>query len=175
MRVFLSAVTAERFVRRRKIDGCPIAGALQLIGDKWTMLVVRDLFAGPKRTTELLEDLHPISSRTLMGRLREMEHDNLVLRNNYGGLPRRVEYELTERGRRLIPLLDALMRIGQALECNDCEDRKESAGYYCDFCPVQNAGDQYREDESWQPGNEDVMDRPPSPAPRRKDDSIVLL
>ena len=50
-----------------------IAGALQLIGDKWTMLVVRDLFAGPKRTTELLEDLHPISSRTLMGRLREME------------------------------------------------------------------------------------------------------
>ena len=93
-------------MRRRKIDGCPIAGALQLIGDKWTMLVVRDLFAGPKRTTELLEDLHPISSRTLMGRLREMEQDALILRNNYGGLPRRVEYELTERGRRLVPLLD---------------------------------------------------------------------
>jgi len=51
-----------------------------------------------------------------MGRLREMEQDELILRNNYGGLPRRVEYELTERGRRLIPLLDALMRVGQALE-----------------------------------------------------------
>jgi len=74
------------------------------------MLVVRDLSAGPKRTTELMEDLHPISSRTLMGRLREMEQDKLVLRNNYGGLPRRVEYELTERGRLLIPLLDALMK-----------------------------------------------------------------
>ena len=85
-------------MRRRKIDGCPIAGALQLIGDKWTMLVVRDLCAGPKRTTELLEDLHPISSRTLMGRLREMEQDELILRNNYGGLPRRVEYELTPLG-----------------------------------------------------------------------------
>ena len=106
-------------MRRRKIDGCPIAGALQLIGDKWTMLVVRDLFAGPKRTTELLEDLHPISSRTLMGRLREMEQDELILRNNYGGLPRRVEYELTERGRRLIPLLDALMKAGQALDLQE--------------------------------------------------------
>lgn len=132
------------------------------------MLVVRDLFAGPKRTTELLEDLHPISSRTLMGRLREMEQDALVLRNNYGGLPRRVEYELTERGRRLIPLLDALMKTGQALECNDCEDRKESAGYYCDFCPERlqprSLVEQY-----------EPLSEPPQPIRRPKDDSIVLL
>lgn len=159
-------------MRRRKIDGCPIAGALQLIGDKWTMLVVRDLCAGPKRTTELLEDLHPISSRTLMGRLREMEQDELVLRNNYGGLPRRVEYELTERGRRLIPLLDALMNVGQALECNDCQDRKESAGYYCDFCPHQRDAVPFTDyPESLEPP---VEPEPPRP-PRRKDDSIVLL
>lgn len=154
-------------MRRRKIDGCPIAGALQLIGDKWTMLVVRDLFAGPKRTTELLEDLHPISSRTLMGRLREMEQDDLILRNNYGGLPRRVEYELTERGRKLIPLLDALMETGQALECNDCEDRKESAGYYCDFCPNHRRTNTFVEAPQ--------LIEPPEPIRRRKDDSIVLL
>ena len=155
-------------MRRRKIDGCPIAGALQLIGDKWTMLVVRDLCAGPKRTTELLDDLHPISSRTLMGRLREMEQDNLVLRNNYGGLPRRVEYELTERGRRLVPLLEALMKTGQALECNDCQDRKDSAGYYCDFCPEQRTAMQFIDEP-------EVIESRPEPAPRRKDDSIVLL
>ena len=158
-------------MRRRKIDGCPIAGALQLIGDKWTMLVVRDLFAGPKRTTELLEDLHPISSRTLMGRLREMEQDNLLVRNNYGGLPRRVEYELTERGRRLIPLLDALMKTGQALECNDCQDRKESAGYYCDFCPESDAGERRIEERPVIP---EPMERV-EPIRRRQDDSIVLL
>ncbi len=122
-------------MRRRKIDGCPIAGALQLIGDKWTLLVVRELYARPKRTTELLEELHPISSRTLMGRLKEMEQDEIILRVNYGGLPRRVEYELTERGRRLVPLLDALMKTGQVLDCNHCEDRKQQLGYYCDFCP----------------------------------------
>lgn len=161
-------------MRRRKIDGCPIAGALQLIGDKWTMLVVRDLFAGPKRTTELLQDLHPISSRTLMGRLREMEQDDLVLRNNYGGLPRRVEYELTERGRRLVPLLDALMKVGQALECNECQDRKESAGYYCDFCPHQRPAAQFIDEP--EPLDSPVDSEPsPAPLPRRKDDSIVLL
>jgi DNA-binding HxlR family transcriptional regulator len=157
-----------KIVRRRKIDGCPIAGALQLIGDKWTMLVVRDLFAGPKRTTELLEDLHPISSRTLMGRLREMEQDQLVLRNNYGGLPRRVEYELTERGRRLVPLLDALRKTGQALACNECEDRKESAGYYCDFCPELNDARPFIDEA------EPVVPRV-EPSRRPKDDSIVLL
>jgi len=158
-------------LRRRKIDGCPIAGALQLIGDKWTMLVVRDLSAGPKRTTELLEDLHPISSRTLMGRLREMEQDNLLVRNNYGGLPRRVEYELTERGRRLIPLLDALMKTGQALECNDCDDRKERAGYYCDFCPEGDAGKRRIEER---PVISEPIE-PVEPIRRRQDDSIVLL
>ena len=159
-------------VRRRKIDGCPIAGALQLIGDKWTMLVVRDLFSGPKRTTELLEELHPISSRTLMGRLREMETDQLILRVNYGGLPRRVEYELTERGRRLVPLLDALMNAGQALDCNDCEDRKQQLGYYCDFCPNVRAS-QLPEPEDYR--EEPVVERRPEPSRRPKDDSIVLL
>src|SRR6266704_7083015 len=143
------------------------------------MLVVRDLCAGPKRTTELLEDLHPISSRTLMGRLREMEQDELILRNNYGGLPRRVEYELTERARRLIPLLDALMKTGQALDCNQCEDRKEQTGYYCDFCPVPreevSANEQPLREEPF-PVRE--PERQPIPAPARhnkKDDSIVLL
>ena len=161
-------------MRRRKIDGCPIAGALQLIGDKWTMLVVRDLFSGPKRTTELLEELHPISSRTLMGRLREMEKDQLILRVNYGGLPRRVEYELTERGRRLVPLLDALMNTGQALDCNDCEDRKQQLGYYCDFCPNVRA-DQFIEQPRYR--DEPAPQRSPEPEPSRrpKDDSIVLL
>jgi len=158
-------------VRRRKIDGCPIAGALQLIGDKWTLLVVRELFARPKRTTELLEELHPISSRTLMGRLKEMEQDELIVRVDYGGLPRRVEYELTKRGRRLVPLLEVLMQTGQVLDCNDCEDRKQQLGYYCDFCP------NVRDVSLDRPYEEISPEIRPEPAPSRrpKDDSIVLL
>jgi DNA-binding HxlR family transcriptional regulator len=158
---------------RRKIDGCPIAGALQLLGDKWTMLVVRDLCAGAKRTTELLEDLYPISSRTLMGRLKEMEKDQLILRNNYGGLPRRVEYELTERGRTLIPLLDALMLAGQALGCNDCEDRKQQLGYYCDFCPLTSR--EFNPPETVFDEPRSIPEPRPAPLRREKDDSIVLL
>jgi DNA-binding HxlR family transcriptional regulator len=138
------------------------------------MLVVRDLYTGPKRTTELLEELHPISSRTLMGRLREMEQDKLILRVNYGGLPRRVEYELTERGRRLVPLLNALMNAGQALDCNDCEDRKQQLGYYCDFCPNVR-GEKFVEQPYFpeEPAPQRSPEREPSRRP--KDDSIVLL
>lgn len=159
-------------MRRRKIDGCPIAGALQLIGDKWTLLVVRELFARPKRTTELLEELHPISSRTLMGRLKEMEQDELIIRVDYGGLPRRVEYELTKRGRRLVPLLEVLMQTGQVLDCNDCEDRKQQLGYYCDFCPNVRS-ERFPETSVYR---EEVPPQPePLPSRRPKDDSIVLL
>jgi len=161
-------------VRRRKIDGCPIAGALQLIGDKWTLLVVRELFAKPKRTTELVEELHPISSRTLMARLKEMEKDELILRVNYGGLPRRVEYELTERGRRLVPLLDALMRTGQVLDCNHCEDRKQQLGYYCDFCPNVRP-EQFVEPPTYREEIPPARAPEPLPSLRPKDDSIILL
>ena len=147
-------------MRRREGDGCPVAGALQLVGDKWTMLVVRDLVAGPKRTTELLAALHPISSRTLVGRLRDMERDALIERRDFGGSPPHVEYVLTERGLRLLPFLDALRRLGQSLDCNDCEDRRKRLGDYCDACPRRAE-----------------VETPRAPAGRRRepDDSIVLL
>jgi len=67
-------------MKRRELDGCPITGALQMLGDKWTMLVVRELLGGPKRTMELLNSLFPISSRTLVQRLRDMENDRIVER-----------------------------------------------------------------------------------------------
>jgi DNA-binding HxlR family transcriptional regulator len=123
------------------------------------MLVVRDLANGPKRTTELISALHPISSRTLVQRLRDMEGDALIERRDYGGSPPHVEYILTERGRLLLPFLDALRRLGQSLACNECTDRKERTGSYCEACP-----------------HRDEPERPrPHPARRQRDDSIVLL
>ena len=92
-------------MRKREGDGCPIAGALQLVGDKWTLLVVRDLAGGPRRTTELIDGLFPISSRTLVDRLRDMEGDGLIERMDYGGQPPHVEYRLTERGLSLLPVM----------------------------------------------------------------------
>lgn len=158
-------------MRRRDLDGCPIAGALQLIGNKWTMLIIRDLCIAPKRTTELLTDLHPISSRTLLDRLKDMEQDQLLLKRTLGGIPRHVEYELTERGRRLVPLLDALLEAGRALECNECEDRFRRLGFYCDFCPLQQSERTFISEP--EPAYEPAPARQ-SPG-RPKDDSIVLL
>lgn len=150
-------------MRRREGDGCPVTGALQLVGDKWTMLVVRDLSTGARRTTELLAALHPISSRTLVGRLRDMERDALIERRDFGGSPPHVEYVLTERGRRLLPFLDALRSLGEALDCNSCDDRMERSGSYCEACP-RSAAEQEESHAS------------SSSAPRReRDDSIVLL
>ena len=147
-------------MRRREGDGCPVTGALQIVGDKWTMLVARDLIDGPRRTSALLSALHPISSRTLVGRLRDMERDALIERRDFGGSPPHVEYALTERGRLLLPLLDALRRLGQTLDCNECADRKERTGSYCAACP-------HNDEEQARPA--------PARTRRERDDSIVLL
>ena len=145
-------------MRRREGDGCPVAGALQVVGDKWTLLIVRDLARAPRRTTELIDALHPISSRTLVGRLRDMEQDALVERRDYGGSPPHVEYALTARGRLLLPMLDSLRQLGLALGCNECEDRRAHLGDYCDACP-----------------RKDTREHTPSASARQRDDSIVLL
>ena len=124
-----------------------------MLGDKWTMLVVRELLGGPKRTMELLNSLFPISSRTLVGRLRDMEKDGLVDRTDFGGNPPHIEYALTERGTLLVPLLESLRQLGLALQCNDCEDRLKRLGAYCEPCPQSRI----------------------APHQRERDDSIVLL
>lgn len=136
-----------------------------MIGDKWTLLVARDLAAGPKRTMELHAGLFPISSRTLVGRLRDMEKDRLVVRKDFGGNPPHIEYELTERGLLLLPLVDALRELGQSLDCNDCEDRKDHLGFYCDACPRNFPI----------PAVEPVSRSVPTIDRRQRDDSIVLL
>jgi DNA-binding HxlR family transcriptional regulator len=136
-----------------------------MIGDKWTLLIARDLAGGPRRTMELHTGLFPISSRTLVARLRDMVKDKLVERTDYGGNPPRIEYELTERGRVLLPLVEALRVVGQTLDCNQCEDRKKHSGVYCEACP-----------KNYSTPQPEPFQRPAPPARRQqRDDSIVLL
>lgn len=154
-------------MRRREGDGCPVAGALQIIGDKWTLLVVRDLAREARCTTELLSALAPISSRTLVGRLRDMEADDLIDRRRIHGNPPRVEYSLTARGRLLLPVLEALRAAGEQLGCNDCDDRRVRLGDYCAACP--------RRAETQRHGiTNDYRDVPARPR-REVDDFSVLL
>lgn len=137
-----------------------------MLGDRWTMLVVRELSSGPKRTMELLSSLHPISSRTLVGRLRDMEKDELLARTDYGGNPPHIEYELTSRGKLLLPLLDSLRLLGLNLGCCGCAERMNRLGAYCESCPLND-----------QPSNSDFarIQKDPPTRSREHDDSIVLL
>jgi DNA-binding HxlR family transcriptional regulator len=90
----------------------PDARALDLIGDKWTLLIVRDLAAGPRRFVELQRVLPGISTEQLRSRLNRMVADGMLTRKRYREVPPRVDYELTERAVELMPILGELARWG---------------------------------------------------------------
>jgi DNA-binding HxlR family transcriptional regulator len=90
----------------------PDARALDLVGDKWTLLIVRDLMPGPRRFVELQRVLPGISTEQLRSRLNRMVADGMLTRKRYREVPPRVDYELTERARELAPVLGELARWG---------------------------------------------------------------
>ncbi|MGA2926958.1 MAG: helix-turn-helix domain-containing protein [Solirubrobacteraceae bacterium] len=90
----------------------PDARALDLVGDKWTLLIVRDLAAGPRRFVELQRVLPGISTEQLRSRLNRMVADGMLTRKRYREVPPRVDYELTDRARDLLPILGELARWG---------------------------------------------------------------
>jgi DNA-binding HxlR family transcriptional regulator len=90
----------------------PDARALDLVGDKWTLLIVRDLAAGPRRFVELQRVLPGISTEQLRSRLNRMVADGMLTRKRYREVPPRVDYALTDRARELMPVLGELARWG---------------------------------------------------------------
>src|SRR3979411_3187666 len=90
----------------------PDTRALALVGDKWTRLIVRDLSAGPRRFVELQRVLPGISTEQLRSRLNRMVADGMLTRKRYREVPPRVDYELPERSRELMPILGELARWG---------------------------------------------------------------
>lgn len=92
---------------------CPVALTVGLIGNKWKLLILRELFSGTKRFGELRKSLTPISQRILTQNLREMERDGILSRRVYAEVPPRVEYSLNETGRTLFPVIDAMAEWGK--------------------------------------------------------------
>ena len=91
---------------------CPVERTVNLIGGKWTLLILRDLFTGTKRFGELRTSLAGVSPKTLTDKLRELEGDGLVQRKIYPEVPPRVEYSLTPRGQSLQKIFDAMQEWG---------------------------------------------------------------
>ena len=99
-----------------ELPACPVETTLMLIGDKWKVLILRDLMPGTKRFGELKKSIGTVSQKVLTAQLRDMEASGLVLRRVYAEVPPRVEYSLTETGRSLKPILDAMWRWGEAYQ-----------------------------------------------------------
>jgi DNA-binding HxlR family transcriptional regulator len=92
---------------------CPVEATLDAIGGRWKVLILHELFNGTKRFGELHRGLHGITQKMLTQQLREMERDGLVHREIYMQVPPKVEYSLTDLGKTLQPVLDAMHRWGK--------------------------------------------------------------
>lgn len=97
----------------KELPLCPVEATLALIGDKWKVLILRDLIDGTKRFGELKKSIDSISQKVLTQQLRAMEEDGLVERKVYAEVPPKVEYTLTEMGMSLKPILDSLWVWGE--------------------------------------------------------------
>ncbi|MBL0010724.1 MAG: helix-turn-helix transcriptional regulator [Nitrosomonas sp.] len=93
---------------------CPIACALDYLGDKWTLLIIRDLLLGKKRYQELMASPKRIATNILADRLKKLEASGLVIQQAYQQKPVRYEYVLTKKGEDLRPVLEALVKWGKA-------------------------------------------------------------
>jgi len=91
---------------------CAVAATSDLIGPKWTSLLIHDLSEGPRRFTQLEHSCPGISPRTLSERLHTLEVAGIVLRHSYPESPPRVEYELTDKGLALLPIVEAMRGFG---------------------------------------------------------------
>ena len=98
---------------------CPVETTLTLIGDKWKVLILRDLLPGTKRFGELKKSLGAVSQKVLTAQLRAMEQSGLVHRKVYAEVPPRVEYSLTPLGRSLKPILDAMEDWGKTYQAGN--------------------------------------------------------
>jgi DNA-binding HxlR family transcriptional regulator len=98
---------------------CAVAACAEIIGAKWTALLVHDLSEGPRRFSQLEQSCAGISPRTLSERLRALETEEIVERRSYAESPPRVEYELTEKGAALLPIIEEMRQFGHSF-LTDC-------------------------------------------------------
>ena len=96
-----------------ELPACPVETTLMLIGDKWKILILRDLMEGTKRFGELKKSIGTVSQKVLTAQLRDMEDKGLLTRKVYAEVPPRVEYTLTDTGYSLRPVLDSMVDWGR--------------------------------------------------------------
>ena len=125
---------------KRYNQACPVAKSLEVVGDRWTLLVVRDLLPGPRRFQDFLGTLPGIAPNILSARLKLMEEHGLIVREFYSDRPPRAQYVLSEKGRELGMVVGALAAWGgrhvhkQTRLVHAGCGHPVSVGYYCPDC-----------------------------------------
>lgn len=98
---------------KAELPECPIATTVQLIGNKWKLLIIRNLiYNGKQRFTDFIKSIPAISKKVLTDNLRALENDGIITRKVFAEVPPRVEYSLSELGNTLKPILDAMEKWG---------------------------------------------------------------
>ena len=127
---------------------CPVARSLEFLGERWTLLLVRDLLAGPRKFQELSASLHGVAPTVLSHRLKVLETHGIVTRRLYSEHPPRAEYTLTDRGLELRPVVRALgiwgaRHIGARWTfVHEACGAAVASAYYCPDCDELVASDQ---------------------------------
>ena len=111
--------------KNKELPACPVETTLMLISNRWKVLILRDLMAGTRRFGELKRSVSGISQKVLTSNLRDMEEAGLLTRKVYAEVPPRVEYTLTETGRSLKPVLDAMVQWGAGYQAQFAAGRRE--------------------------------------------------
>lgn len=109
-------------IKKEELPVCPVATTVQLIGNKWKLLILRNLLVRPWRFNELQKSLEGISQKVLTDSLRSMEADGIISRTVYPEVPPRVEYALSELGETMRPILDSMAQWGNSYKENYCEE-----------------------------------------------------
>ena len=110
---------ANQSAAKKDLPACPVETTLTLIGDKWKVLILRDLMTGTKRFGELKKSIGNVSQKVLTSQLRQMEESGVVSRKIYPEVPPRVEYSLTDLGKSLKPILDAMWDWGKEFKAHN--------------------------------------------------------
>lgn len=109
---YTGIVATRTMLQVHESETCSVAACAEIVGAKWTVLIVHDLSEGPRRFTEIEHSCAGISPRTLAERLRSLEAEEIVERHSYAESPPRVEYKLTDKGRALLPLVAEMRTFG---------------------------------------------------------------
>jgi DNA-binding HxlR family transcriptional regulator len=110
-------------VETQESIGCPVAKTAEIIGNRWTPLILRDLEQGERRFSELARSLTGISPKTLSERLKRLEEADVIERACFAEVPPRVEYSLTAKGHALLPVIDCMRDFGRTWLANEpCKD-----------------------------------------------------